>query len=82
MLGHSGISFLVKQAGREYRVDAFDLIHSNAYMGRYPLNGAGTHTEKNYETSLPNGFHVGHRFTEEEAEKVMQLNKKMIYFLP
>lgn len=78
----SGISFLVKQAGREYRVDAFDLIRSNAYMGHYPLNSAGTHMKENFKTSLPNGFHVEHRFTKEEAEEVMLLNKKMIYFLP
>lgn len=78
----SGISFLVKQAGREYRVDAFDLIRSNAYMGHYPLNSAGTHMKENFKTSLPNGFHVEYRFTKDEAEEVMLLNKKMIYFFP
>lgn len=78
----SGISFLVKQAGREYRMDAFDLIHSNAYIGSYPLNRAGTHTDRCYETLLPNGFHVQHLFTKAEAEEVKQLNKKMIYFFP
>ncbi|PNC17652.1 hypothetical protein CXU22_07825 [Akkermansia muciniphila] len=78
----SGISFLVKQAGGEYRVDAFDLIHSNAYMGHYPLNSDGTHMKENFKTSLPNGFHVEYCFTKNEAEEVMLLNKKMIYFLP
>lgn len=78
----SGISFLVKHASREYRMDAFDLIHRSAYMGPCLLNASGTHMDKYYETSLPNGFHVQHLFTRAEAEAVNQLNKKMIYFFP